>query len=983
MKKPYTIFRGVFLVSMLFLLGTTVLMAQRTITGVITDGSSGDALIGANILAVGTAAGTVTDIDGSYSLSVPDGVTQIEVSYTGYASQTITLDASNTLDVALSAGTILDEVVVVGYGTSKRKDLTGSVGSVKSEDFNGGVVAAPDQLVQGKVAGVQMINNNGQPGGATTFRIRGSSSVRSGSNPLFVVDGVPLDGRSAKPGAAGGGVGRSPGSNPLNWLNPNDIESIDVLKDASATAIYGSRGANGVVLITTKKGKSGTAKVDFNTYVGMSSILRKVDVLDGDEYNAALSAYGISSTGNENVDALDEITRTAISQNYNFSIGGGNDRGNYRISAGLLDQDGIVEKSGLKKYTGNFNGNYDFLGDRLNVDFNLIASHAANENAPISDDAGFTGSLIGNALQWNPTVPLIQPDGSYTRLSASTLNPLELSEKWDDTDDVTTVLGSISPSVKLTDNLKYKYIFSVNKSTGIRERAIASTINIDGIEGKGGAGYTTEDLLTIQHTHTLTYEGDLTDNIGVNAVVGYEYQKFDKTSFGFASFDYPLSDVLDYDFLSNAGATPPAESGGGRFVDPSSELQSYFGRVNFNVNDKLNVTATLRADGSSKFGENNRYGVFPSFAAAYDLTDQLGGSFDNFKVRVGWGQVGNQEFPAGAAQAQFVLGPGGSLTRVNVVNPDLKWETSTTINAGIDFAFADYKWSGSLEVFRKNTTDLLFNFPITQPGPPGNFWVNLDGNVINSGIELTLNTFLVETDNVSFNVGANVSLLRNELEEYDGPNITTGLLTGQGSSNAPTQRLEALQPLNSFFLSEWTGLDSEGINTFANNGDKGHVGDPNPNVLLGISAQLTAGNFDVALNFNGTFGQDIFNETAQSVIPIGNLNGGRNISGELTADPNVESIGNFCATCSRYLEKGDYLKLANATIGYNFGDIGNNFKNFRLYLTGQNLLLFTGYTGFDPEVNTDKNIDDRPSFGIEYIPYPSARTILLGANISF
>ena len=364
--------------------------AQRTITGVVTDGENNEPLIGATVLAVGTTTGTITDFDGKYSLAIPEGVSQLEISYTGYASKKVTIGASNVLDVVVSAGSLLDEIVVTGYGTAKRKDVTGSIASVKAEDFNAGIIASPDQLVQGKVAGVQMINNSGAPGGETTFRIRGNSSVRAGSSPLYVVDGVPLDGRSARPGGNSGDLGNTPGTNPLNFINPNDIASIDVLKDASATAIYGSRGANGVVIITTKKGRSGAPSIDLNVSAGISSILQKMDVLDGDQYREALDLYGIDREGadfGQNVDALDAITQTGITQNYNISIGGGSDKGNYRVSAGILDQEGIIRESGLEKYTAGLNSTYKFLNDRLSIDFNVLASHTTNNNAPISNDA--------------------------------------------------------------------------------------------------------------------------------------------------------------------------------------------------------------------------------------------------------------------------------------------------------------------------------------------------------------------------------------------------------------------------------------------------------------------------------------------------------------------------------------------------------------------------------------------------------------------
>ena len=529
------------------------------------------------------------------------------------------------------------------------------------------------------------------------------------------------------------------------------------------------------------------------------------------------------------------------------------------------------------------------------------------------------------------------------------------------------------------DGLVYKYLFSVNNSAGTRRSSLASTINIDGVLDRGLAAFNNQEITTLQHTHTLSYNGDLTSAIGINAVVGYEYQDFRSRGFGLSAQDFPLPE-LGFNFDNFFGAVPVTSLGVGSGEDPTTELQSYFGRVNLDIADNLIVTGTVRVDGSTRFGENNRYGVFPSFAAAYKLDNLLGNSpFNSLKVRAGWGQVGNQEFPSGAAQETFRLDQGG-LALENVANPDLQWETSTTINVGVDFALLDYKLSGSIEYFNKNTEDLLFNFPTIQPAPAAFFWINLPGNVRNSGVELALNAFLVENENFSLNIGGNVSFLTNELEEYNGPTIETGGLTGQGSTGTFVQRLEEGQPLNAFFLTEFTGLNADGLNDFANGTDRVFVGDPNPNTLLGLNAELGIGNFDVTLNFNGAFGHQIFNETFQSVLPIGNL-GTRNIATAFSTTGEAQS--NFGTAITRYLENGDYLKLQNATVGYNLGGIGEQISNVRIYLTGTNVLLFTGYDGFDPEVNTNKGANNIPSFGIEYIPFPSARSFILGANVSF
>ncbi len=983
--KIDTFVKSALLLFLMTALGTSA-FAQRTITGTVTDGGEDEPLIGATVLAVGTSTGTITDFDGKYSLDVPDGVTELEFSYTGYATQRATIGASNILDVELSAGTVLDEVVVVGYGTVKKSDLTGSVASVKEEDFNQGVYTAPDQLIQGKVAGVQVLGNSGQPGAAATVRIRGNSSVRAGSQPLYVVDGIPLDGRNARPGVSNDDIdaGASPNTNPLNFLNPSDIASMEVLKDASATAIYGSRGANGVIIITTKRGRSGDPKIDFGVSLGTSSILRKYDVLTGDEYRSALNDYGLTNGdfgGNE--DAQDAILQNGITQNYNFSIGGGSDNGTYRVSASLLDQEGIIKETGIKKYTGSINGSYKFLeSKRFKVDFQLLGSQQTENIEAVGTNAGFTGNLIGQALQWNPTRPLLLENGEPDiELGSTTINPLGLLDAYDDQANITTILGSIAPSFKISDDLEYKFLYSVNHNVGDRRTQTKGFINVQNVEGRGVGIIGQESLTTQQFTHTLSYNKQLSSALGFGGVIGYEYQKFDRKGFSILARDFITDDIDFTNAIQNSSTNSRLARS---FADPISEIQSFFGQFRFNVNEKYLLTATVRADGSSKFGSNNRYGVFPSFAAAWNISNEdfmASSSFDQLKLRVGWGQTGNQEFPAGSAQERFELTDNGGLQQENVANPDLKWETSSTINVGLDFSIFDYRLSGSIEYFNKSDEDLLFNFQAIQPAPDTRYWINLPGEVINSGLEIALNSFLIRQDKFNLQLGVNAAFLQNELRNYDGPAVLTGELFGQGISNATSQRLESGQPLNSFFLREWNGLDDNGFSILTDDGNSlFFVGNPNPTTLLGVTIDLSYDKLTFGMNFNGALGHEIYNNTKNSVLPIGNL-GTRNIAADLVGTG--EAIANPIQPSSRYLESGDYVKLANATIGYNFGSIGNAISGVRVSLTGQNLLLFTNYTGFDPEVNTVNERDGVPSFGIEYVPYPSARTILLGINFSF
>lgn len=980
--------RGLYVLLLTLFLGSAIQAQDRVISGKITDAKDGTPMVGATVTVKGSTRGVSTGADGTFRLpGVPASATRIVITSVGYATQEIDISNKSEVEVSLSAtNAALNEVVVVGYGTVRKKDVTGSVATVKEKDFNKGVMTAPDQLIQGKVAGVQMLNNSGQPGGATTVRIRGNASVRAGNQPLYVVDGVPLDNNNARAGASSTGLGTSPGANPLNFINPNDIASMDVLKDASATAIYGSRGSNGVVIITTKRGQSGDPQITFNNSVGVSTILKKLEVLDANEYKAALTQYGLTG-GNygSDVDAMDAITRTGFTQNYNMSIAGGNDRGRYRISAGLLDQEGIIQKTNFKKYSGNISAGYKFLeSKKLGLDFNLLTSHNVEELAPVTNDAGFQGNLIGQALLWNPTRAMRNADGSpFVEAGSTTVNPLAMLEAYNDLSNLTNVLGSISPSYKFTNDLEFRMLYSVRYASGNRRQEVKNWININDITGRGIAATGNNQLLTTQWTNTLSYNKRISDNFHLNAVAGYEYMKFQNRGSFLSAQDFDEFGLNYYDYLQySTNSSRNIFS----FSDPVTELQSYFGRATFNFYDKYLLTATFRADGSSKFGENNKYGYFPSFAAAWNIGNEnflKGSSFiSNLKLRAGWGITGNQEFPAGASLTRYRFTGTGSTTRTNFARTDLKWEKSTSTNVGLDFGFFEDRFYGSVDYFHKNTEDFLFEQSIALPGPTGKYWINLPGNIINKGIELALNAAILRKKDLNWNIGAVATFQKNELNNFGAQIIETGSISGQGVSGTTSQRLANNQPLNVFYLKQYLGLDkTTGQSIIGNDETPIYAGSPNPDIVLGVSTDVNYKKWSFFVNFNGAFGHMIYNNTATSVLPIGNL-GTRNIAKNLIGGDIQESRSNPVAASTRYLEKGDYLKLANATINYNLGKIGNAFRNVNISLTGQNLLIFTNYSGFDPEVNTDKSIDGVPSFGIEYTPYPSARTFMLGLNFT-
>lgn len=1001
MKTVVFFFRrvGGFVCALLALLWAMPGYAQTGgIQGKVLDESQ-QPLVGASVHIVELNRQAGTNEQGNYSFTgIPDGSYTLTVSYIGYeqAERTVTVSGSvQVVDFGLtSSGESLDEVVVIGYGTARRRDLTGSVASVQAKDFNKGVIAAPDQLIQGRTAGVMVINNTGQPGGATTVRIRGNSSIRAGNNPLFVVDGIPLSGTSARPGGSGG-YG-SDGGNPLSYLNPNDIASMDILKDASATAIYGSRGANGVVIITTKRGQTGTPILNVMASTGFSTLLKKPEVLSADEFRQAVQFYTPDDTQADhggNVYAFDAITRTAMTQNYNVDVSGGNADGRYRVSAGYLDQNGIIETSRLRKYTANLSSSFRFLeSKKLGLDMNLLATQNNENIAPIDYGVGFEGNVISQALQWNPTLPLRDSDGELAYQSPSLINPLTALEAYKDIAVVNTILASFAPSYKITDELEYKLLYSFTRQTGRRTgRFIAGMINPSNVNN-GGAFIGNDFETNHQLTHTLSFNKDIATDLNLNAVVGYEYLSFDtrwnsESGTGFSELgDLDYYDYLDYAIASNRSINS--------YRYPTNELQSFFARAAFNYADRYLLTGTIRRDGSTKFGENNKYANFPSLAFAWNVSNEAfmqdSEHISNLKVRLGWGQTGNQEFPSGASKDRYVF-DAQSISQENFGNPNLRWESSATINAGIDFGLFQERLSGSIDYFKKSTTDALFEQTLAQPAPAGRIWVNLDGEIVNEGVELALFGNIIQNDNWIWNLSANATLLRNEVNGLLGY-YETAALRGQGFSGVLGQRMVSGQPLNVWYLARFEGIDpTTGMSMYRGlDGDvstavdpalnKFYVNSPNPTSLLGISTDVTYKRITATLNMHGAFGHYLFNNTMATVLGVNNLSN-RNIAKVNFDQQAGESTSNSAAPSTRYLEKGDFLKLSNLTLSYNVGNLGG-IRNVNVSLTGQNLFVFTGYNGFDPEVNTDGTTDGIPSLGIEYIPYPPARTFLLGLNFS-
>ena len=1024
--KKNVLKRFLFLVSMLF---GSVMLAQ-TVTGTVTE-SSGP-LPGVNVSVKGTQNGTTTDFDGKYTLSNVAQDATIVFSYVGYKTKEVKYTGQATLDVVMAVDSqTLNEVVIIGYGSTTKKDATGAVDAVSSDDFNKGSVASPEQLLQGKSAGVQITQSSGEPGAGINIRIRGTSSVRSNNNPLFVVDGVPLP-SGGTPGGADNGFGSTAAKNPLNFLNPDDIKSISILKDASATAIYGSRGANGVIIITTKDGKGRVGQqFDFSSTVSVASVAKSYDLLSGADFVAGvtqLGGDGASQNKGFNTDWQDVVTRNAISQQQNLSFAKSYDKGSYRASMGYGKIQGVLEKSDLERLTGRLNLSHRLFDDKLKLNMQLTLSQV-NDLAPaISDNAGFQGDLLGAAYSANPTW-----DSSVDFVpGGSNLSPSQMLAYIQSKTETNRILYNLSADYQLTNALNAKVTYGKDNNNSSRGSSVSGLISgfTNGTAGNGRGSlndiYTDNQLFEV----TLNYKKDF-DNSKLTALAGYSYQQFKNRGRYISGWGYSTNDLDQMSAFLKGSANAIQNSISGSFQEygydkdglfvtrlfpsvttdnltaPSGltvnalaadtwnnndELQSFFGRVNYSIADKYLFTATLRADGSSKFGGNNQYGYFPSAAFAWKISEEdfVPDNVSTLKLRLGYGITGNQD---GVGYGNFIrrerfggigISSGGDITppgtnTVSFANPDLKWEQTDQINVGLDFGFNDDRLNGSIDYYHKDTKDFLLQTTAAQPSPQPFFFTNIDANIINQGVEFALNYDVIQGEDANWNVGFNVAYNDNMVENFDGQ-IPFGQIFGQGLSGAFAQLLAGGQPLFSYYLRDFQGYDSNGQQI----GDEQKFVDKSalPKVNLGISSSFKYKNWDGAVSLTGQYGHYIYNNTANAFFTAGSLANGRNVTRDVLTSG--EAGNNAPDVSTRFLEKGDFLRLQNLTIGYNF-DLGesSSLKSFRLSVTGQNLFVITSYSGLDPEVNTSNVQNNIPSLGIDYTSFPTPRTITFGLNASF
>lgn len=964
----------------------------KSITGRVTDATTKEALVGCSVVLKGTQRGTNTDANGNFSINAPDDKSVLVFGFIGYEAQEVVVGNQTTFNISLrSSAAELSQVVVIGYGTTTKKDATGALKTIKATDFNRGIINSPEQLLQGRVAGVNVTSVSGEPGARQSINIRGPGGVRTGSTPLFVLDGLPLD-NSGTGGA----------TNPLAFLNPQDIEAIDVLKDASATAIYGARGANGVVLITTKKGKVGTGNLTFSANIGTSSIARPLALFSADEFRSKVTSIGgVTDDQRANTDWQAEIMRQAVTQDHNLSFSGGAEKLTYYGSVGVQNQEGILKNSFLKRYTGRFNASQKLMDDRLTIDLNLTASQTVNNRPPIEN-------IIGSALSANPTFPARDANGLPARYQAFT-NPLLALDLFKDLTTINRVVGSISPSFKILKNLTYKLNLGVDNSSSNRDvQTMPSAVPQQ--DGRLDATYLTNRNVLIENYFTFT---ETFGSHSLTALAGHSYQKFMLAGRNWSINKFPISPI---DPANNPGLGQElalATNRPGGFA-LENELQSFFSRINYSFKDRYLFTATVRADGSSKFGANNKYGVFPSFSAGWRLSEESflqSGPFSDLKLRIGWGQTGNQEIPSKITQPLFTSSvsattsypldastnyPAGT-TYVRLANPDIQWEVSTQTDIGLDFGLFKGALTGTIDYFRKVSNNILLEvIPADPIQPASTYWTNVpDMTITNQGLELDLNYRHVAKNGLRFDVGGNITFIKNIVENSPYTVITSGSATGPGLTSATVNGYVNNQPIGTFFLRQYVGIDDKGVSKYADidgdgiggtDKDRIAAGSALPTRQFNLNGSIGYKGFDLTANFNGVSGNKLYDNTANAYFYKARLVKGLNGIPESIGEPN-ESINNAAPVSTRFLKDGAFFRLNNLTLGYNLDTkkIGINrwFTGVRVAVTGQNLWLITKYNGYDPEVNTDRTVNGISSYGIDYLSYPKARSFIFSLNLTF
>ncbi|MGV6846288.1 MAG: SusC/RagA family TonB-linked outer membrane protein [Lutibacter sp.] len=973
------------------LLFPIIMFGQQTIKGTVTEATGGTSLPGVGILIKGTTTGTSTDFDGNYSLEKVKKGDVLVFSFLGYKNQEITVGDQTTINVALLESTqSLNEVVVIGYGVTTVKDATGSVTSVKTKELNKGNIVSPDQMLTGKLAGVQVTSGGGAPGSGSTIRIRGGASLNATNDPLIIIDGVPVDNN-----------GISGMRNPLNTINPNDIESYTVLKDASATAIYGSRASNGVIIITTKKGKGDGFKVNYSANFSVSDNANTVDAMSASQYRGFVNANGTASDiallGNASTNWQNEIFRTAFGTDHNLSISGGSEALNYRSSIGYSNQMGTLLTSKLERATYSFSGVSKLFDDHLKIDLNTKVALINNRFA----DTG----AIGNAISFDPTKPVydstspyggffewLQPSNDPIAVGAPK-NPVALLSQRDNSSNANRIIANAQFDYKMhfLPELRANLNIGIDKSNSKGDNTIfnSATISTLALAKKGNISHYEQKKENKLMDFYLDYAKDLNSiNSTLDFMAGYSYQDFKNYGFSTNNIQDPsLKETFDYYNQLN--------------------LQSYFGRLKYSLADKYLLTLTYRRDGSSRFSKENRWGNFPSAAFAWKIYEEPflkdSKTFSNLKLRLSWGITGQQDigsyYPAIATYlastntAQYELGNNYITTyRAEPFNSTLKWEETETYNIGVDFGLFDGIVNGSVDGYFRKTKDLLNFIPFPAGSSLSNAGNANIGKMENKGIEVTLNSDVINKENLKLTLGGNFTWAHTEITKlttnYD-PNyegVEVGGFNG-GVGNTIQRHSVGYAPY-SFFVYQQVydanGKPIEGVYVDRNNdgqitlADKYRYKKPAPDYTFGFTTDLTYKKWNFNMAWRGSIGNYVYNNVDSSLgfrdqllnpaFPDVISNGVTNV-----LETGFVNGGTQRYLSDYYIQEASFVKLDNVSLSYNFGDLLGENTSFTLSGTAQNVLTITDYKGLDPEV----------SGGIDFNIYPRPIIYLLGVNLNF
>lgn len=956
-----------------------------TANGTVTD-SSREPLIGATVKVAGEAQGAITDMDGNFELQCKPG-TQLEISYIGYVSQTV--KAGKDLRIVLQEDAkTLDEAVVVGvgYGTMRKSDLTGAIATVNAKDMKKGVITSTEQLLQGKIAGLSVVQASGSPENGASLRLRGGTSLSASNGPLVVVDGIA-------------GVD-------FNSVQPNEIVSIDVLKDASAAAIYGSRGANGVIIVTTNRQASDVeAKtIEYNGYVAIASVANKLDILSADQWRRYVRDNNIGNAQDygANTDWQDELLRTAVSHSHNIAFSNTKKTNGYRASFTYQNNQGVVERNNMNRLAGSLSAYQTGLKGRLRLDEGI--------NANFDSWHPIDTRIFERMINLNPTFPVYNPDGSYAQLGGTnTENPVELNNNRTEDRKRHRFLGYIKAELDIIDGLKgvVNTSYEYNETTGGIYKP--TTAQMEGASLKGWGQRTYAQYTNRQLETYLTYDKKFNEAHHLNLMAGYSY--LDTTAEGFGATRSGFT--TDFFGYNNLAAGTNAQMGDVYSYKNDQKLISFFGRVNYNYLGRYMLTATLRHDGSSVFGDNNKWGTFPSVSLAWRASDEAFlkdvSWLDNLKIRAGFGVTGNQSGIA-AYNSLAVLSPSGaayfdgtewknSYVQTRNVNPDLKWESTQQWNVGIDFGLIQ-KLRGTIELYYKKTTDLLWTYPVPQPPYIVGTMLANAGDMVNKGVEFSLGYNILRSGD--FTLDANMSIAYNHQEitklnsgiyQLSDKGVQAGSLHNiRGLSGIYSQYIREGYAAGSFFGPHCTGIDEDG-NYILDTDENGNVvehylGCAQPKWNVGLAINATYKDFDLNISGYGMFGQKVLNATRMQLFDSTRL------PAQNTLDDYLSSgVKGGLVYSDYFIEKGDFFRLQSVTLGYTIPKTKKfGFEKIRVYVTGENLFCITGYDGTDPEVYIPDNVLQGPGIdrmisdndtgnGATYSPRP--RTFSIGLNLSF